>query len=75
MSFSAGALATEIKKHIPAFECSFEPDDRQAIADSWPESLDDHAAQWQWDWKPDYDLAAMTCDMLKKLRARQPADT
>nr|NIV74801.1 UDP-glucose 4-epimerase [Gammaproteobacteria bacterium] len=45
-------------------------DERQAIADSWPRSLDDSAAREQWDWQPSYDLPAMTEDMLAKLRAR-----
>ena len=70
MSFSAGELAAEIKKHIPEFECEYEPDFRQVIADSWPCSLDDSAAREEWDWKPAYDLAAMTTDMLEKLGQR-----
>ena len=70
MSFSAGELATEIKKHIPEFECEYKPDFRQAIADSWPCSIDDRAARQEWDWQPSYDLAAMTADMLEKLGKR-----
>ena len=70
MSFSAGELAAEIKKQIPEFECEYQPDFRQAIADSWPCSLDDSAAREEWDWKPAYDLAAMTTDMLEKLGRR-----
>ena len=70
MSFSAGELAAEIKKHIPNFRIAYEPDDRQAIADSWPESIDDSAAREEWGWKPDYDLPAMTADMLKALQNR-----
>lgn len=70
MSFSVGELAAEIKKQIPEFECEYEPDFRQAIADSWPCSLDDSAAREEWDWKPAYDLAAMTTDMLEKLGGR-----
>ena len=70
MSVSAGELATEIKKHIPEFEVTFEPDFRQAIADSWPRSIDDCAAREEWGWEPEYDLAAMTADMLDKLRRR-----
>jgi nucleoside-diphosphate-sugar epimerase len=70
MSFSAGELATEIKKHIPEFTVEYEPDYRQAIADSWPRSIDDGAAHEEWDWQPDYDLAAMTADMLDKLGKR-----
>jgi len=70
MSFSAGELAGEIKKHIPEFACEYEPDFRQAIADSWPCSIDDGAAREEWDWSPEYDLGAMTIDMLEKLGTR-----
>jgi nucleoside-diphosphate-sugar epimerase len=65
MSFSAGELAASIKKYIPEFEISYEPDSRQAIADSWPNSIDDSAAREDWGWKPGYDLDAMTRDMLR----------
>jgi nucleoside-diphosphate-sugar epimerase len=75
MSFSAGELAAEIRKHVPAFEVRYEPDFRQAIADSWPASIDDSAARAEWGWKPDYDLGAMTVDMLAALRARHAAGT
>ena len=70
MSFSAGELAAEIKKHISEFVCEYEPDSRQAIADSWPRSIDDSAAREEWGWEPSYDLAAMTVDMLEKLGQR-----
>jgi len=70
MSFSAGELAAEIKKHIPNLTVTYEPDFRQAIADSWPRSLDDSAAREEWDWQPAYDLAAMTVDMLDTLGKR-----
>lgn len=70
MSFSAGELAAEIKKHIPEFTITYEPDFRQAIADSWPDSIDDSAAREEWGWKPDYDLAKMTADMLTVLSKR-----
>jgi nucleoside-diphosphate-sugar epimerase len=70
MSFSAGELAAQIKKHIPDFVCEFKPDARQAIADSWPRSLDDSAAREEWGWEPAYDLAAMTADMLQRLGQR-----
>lgn len=75
MSFSAGDLASEIKKHVPEFECCFVPDARQAIADSWPRSLDDTAAREEWGWQPAFGLEAMTTDMLERLRARQAAGT
>jgi nucleoside-diphosphate-sugar epimerase len=70
MSFSAGELAAEIKKHISNFKIAYEPDFRQAIADSWPESIDDSAAQQEWGWRPDYDLAGMTADMISVLKKR-----
>ena len=70
MSFSAGELADEIKKHIPEFECEYKPDFRQDIADSWPSSIDDSAAQKEWGWKPEYGLSAMAKDMIKVLRKR-----
>ncbi len=67
MSFAPEEIAAEIKKHIPEFEMSYEPDFRQAIAETWPASLDDSVATEEWGWTPDYDLAAMTKDMLEKL--------
>lgn len=73
MSFSAGELAAEIKKHIPELVVDYQPDFRQAIADSWPRSLDDSAAREEWGWQPSYDLAAMTVDMLDKLGKRHAA--
>jgi len=70
ISFSAGELAAEIKKHIPTFECEYKPDFRQNIADSWPMSIDDSHARREWGWKPQYDLATMTKDMIEKLAKR-----
>ena len=70
MSFSAGELAAEIKKHVPGFEVTYNPDFRQAIADSWPSSIDDSAARAEWGWRPAYDLEKMTVDMLARLRER-----
>ena len=67
MSFSAEELADEIKKHIPEFTCSYKPDFRQKIADSWPSTIDDSAAREEWNWKPLYDLAKMTEDMIQVL--------
>jgi nucleoside-diphosphate-sugar epimerase len=61
-------LAAEISKHIPGFTIDYVIDPvRQAIADSWPDSLDDSAARAEWGWNPQYDLAAMTGDMLDQL--------
>ena len=60
-----------IKKHMPDFEMAYEIDPlKQAIADSWPDSLDDSCAREEWDWMPQYDLESMTVDMLEKLRAK-----
>lgn len=73
MSFTAGELAAEIRKHIPDFEVTYKPDFRQKIADSWPLSLDDSAARAEWGWSPGYGLEAMTSDMLDKLRRRHAA--
>ena len=70
MSFSAGELAEEIKKHIPEFTCKYKPDFRQKIANSWPSSIDDSAARDEWDWKPKYNLSSMTKDMLDVLSER-----
>jgi len=67
MSFSPAELVAEIQKHIPEFTCEYKPDFRQAIADSWPRTIDDSAARQEWGWEPDYDLATMVADMLKKL--------
>lgn len=68
MSFSPREISEEIKKHIPSFTISYEPDYRQQIADGWPQSIDDTAAREQWGWKPEYDLEKMTTDMLKNLK-------
>jgi len=70
MSFSAVELASEIQRHIPEFTVKYKPDFRQRIADSWPNSIDDSAARREWGWKPSYDLATMTSDMLDKLGRR-----
>jgi nucleoside-diphosphate-sugar epimerase len=75
MSFSAGQLAAEIKKHIPEFEVTYEPDFRQKIADSWPNSIDDSAAREEWGWKPQWDLESMTVDMLEHLQERKKKGT
>lgn len=70
MSFSCEELANEIKKHIPDFEISYEPDFRQQIANSWPQSIDDKEARDQWGWKPEYDLAKMVEIMLENLKKK-----
>ncbi len=70
LSFTAGELAAEIKKHIPEFECTYEPDFRQAIADSWPSTIDDSAAREEWGWKEEYDMPAMVKHMIEVLTPR-----
>lgn len=71
MNFTPETLAAEIRKHLPGFEIDYDVDPvRQAIADSWPNSLDDRAARKEWDWDPQYDLETMTRDMLDKLGKR-----
>lgn len=69
MSFTPAELASEIKKHIPGFKISYEPDSRQEIADSWPGSIDDSAARKDWNWKHDYDLDGLTVAMLEGLKS------
>src|SRR5690554_1226757 len=65
ISFTPEDLATEIKKHIPSFVLNYEPDYRQDIADSWPQSINDESAQKDWGWKQEYDLKKMLELMLK----------
>jgi len=70
MSFDVTTLANSIKKYIPDFEITYDPDYHQAIADSWPNSVDDTAAREEWGWEPSYDLDAMTQDMLRAVREK-----
>lgn len=70
MSFSPKEIAQEIQKHIPDFRMNYQPDYRQAIAESWPQSIDDTVARSDWGWKPEYNLATMTEDMLKNIRKK-----
>ncbi len=67
VSFTAAELAREITKHIPEFRCNYEPDFRQEIALSWPQTIDDSAARADWNWQHKFDLAGITTDMLEKL--------
>ncbi len=68
MSFTASQIAQSIQKHIPDFEITYEPDFRQAIADSWPSSIDDSRARKDWSWKADFDLERTTKEMLLNLK-------
>ena len=67
MSFSPTEIAEEIKKHVKNFDIVYKPDSRQAIADSWPQSIDDNVARENWGWKEEYNLEGMTKDMLENL--------
>lgn len=72
MSFCPEEQAAYIRKLIPGFTISYEVDPvRQAIADSWPDSLEDYAARVEWDWKPKYDLFSMTKDMIDTIKRRE----
>lgn len=69
MSFTPAEIAENIQEQIPSFKISYEPDFRQAIADSWPSSIDDSRAQKDWNWKAEFDLEKTTKEMLKNLRS------
>lgn len=71
MSFDPEIIYNKIKEYVPDFKMEYVHDPlRQAIADSWPNSLDDTCAREEWDWKPEYDLDKMTRDMLSHLRVK-----
>lgn len=73
MTFNPGEITASIQKEVPDFRVSYVPDFRQAIADSWPASIDDSAARKDWGWKPEFDLDSMTRDMLLHLREQYAA--
>src|SRR5690554_1108286 len=75
VSFTPELLANEIKKHIPNFEIHYKPDDRQAIADSWPQSIDDAFARANWGWKNEYDLSDIVEVMLKNVEPKKYFNT
>jgi len=68
MSFSPKEIASEIKKHLPGFTINYQPDYRQQIAESWPQSIDDAVARKDWNWKPEYDISKMTSEMLNNIK-------
>ena len=70
ISFTPKELYESIKAELPEFSISYKPDFRQAIADSWPSSIDDSVARADWQWKENYDLEAMTAEMLLKLKEK-----
>ncbi|MDB2418283.1 NAD-dependent epimerase/dehydratase family protein [Flavobacteriaceae bacterium] len=70
MNFTPKELASAIHQHLPNFTISYKPDYRQAIADSWPDSIDDTKAREDWGWSPNYTLSKMTKDILENLQAQ-----
>ena len=69
MSFDPGNIKDAILRNIPDFKMNYEFDPvRQAIADSWPDNMNDSCAREEWGWKPDFDLESMTVDMIKALK-------
>ena len=68
ISFNPEQIANTIKKHIPKFEMSYKLDYRQSIADSWPQSIDDHFARAHWSWEHQFNLNEITEDMIANLR-------
>ncbi len=70
ISFTPEEIFAEVKKHIPNLEITYAPDFRQAIAETWPASIDDSRAQTDWNWAHKYDLSAMTEDMIKNLKVK-----
>lgn len=68
IDFTPKEIAAEIQKHLPDFQITYKPDFRQAIADSWPSSINDDHARKDWNWKHNFDLETMTKDILKNLK-------
>ncbi|MCW5917617.1 MAG: NAD-dependent epimerase/dehydratase family protein, partial [Ferruginibacter sp.] len=68
MTFSPKEIANEIGKHIPGFSIHYQPDYRQPIAESWPQSIDDSVARRDWGWREQYNLSQMTVDMIANLK-------
>ena len=74
VSFSVAELVTEIQKHLPDFTCCYQPDFRQAIADSWPKVIDDSQARTDWGWQHRYNLAVLVKDMLEQISRKSEID-
>jgi nucleoside-diphosphate-sugar epimerase len=70
LSFTPAQLAASMQQHLPHFQMDYAPDFRQAIADSWPASIDDSMARQDWDWQPEWTLDAMVADMLTNIRQK-----
>lgn len=75
LSFTPAELTAEIQKHLPEFEAVYEPDERQEIADSWPDTVDDSAAREDWGWEPEYGFERMVEDMIENLSEKELAKT
>jgi threonine 3-dehydrogenase len=73
LTFTAEELTEAIREHLPDFEATYAPDERQDIADSWPDRVDDTAAREDWDWEPEYKLDNMVEDMLTNLERKLSA--
>jgi nucleoside-diphosphate-sugar epimerase len=70
MTFTPDELTSEIQKHIPEFTIAYQPDFRQAIANSWPSSIDDAIAARDWDWKAEYDTPKLVAKMLEEIKMK-----
>jgi nucleoside-diphosphate-sugar epimerase len=70
ISFTAKELEEEVRKHVPEFKATYKPDHRQAIANSWPRSIDDTKAREDWGWKHEFDLPRMAQEMVVNLRKK-----
>lgn len=70
LDFTPAELAVSIQQHLPEFKISYKPDERQAIADSWPQSIDDSVAREHWGWQPEYNIEKLTSNMLENLGPR-----
>ena len=68
--FTPEEISEEIKKHLPDFEISYQPDFRQKIADSWPQSIDDSEARIDWNWQHEFNLKTMTKDILNHIQKK-----
>jgi nucleoside-diphosphate-sugar epimerase len=69
VSFTPAELAAAIARHVPGFRVDYEPDHRQAIADTWPRTIDDSQARGDWGWRPRFDLEAIVASMLENITA------
>ncbi len=70
ISFTAKELAEEVATLVPGFTCTYVPDARQKIADSWPRSIDDSVARNDWNWRHEFDLHKMSVEMIKNLKEK-----